>query len=188
MKYFLSDAEKFRGYLDPRSLLPLDSTTTDGHSASSQESGGTDTMDPPNGSYENLRIGEGVPEQPSSPTRYHNPFSTLIGPESTTGIQFLHEHHHDENGAQTADDSAAKLRKKFKKVVTCCFCSNVECGRLLITSEQCGNYKAGRHCILAELLQNPDWIIEPWMWMDLMDLPKLLSLITLPDDVARQKK
>jgi hypothetical protein len=147
-------------------------------------------MDPSSGSRENLRIEAAVQQRSPSPTRSHsNPFSTtLIGAEGTTGVQFLHEHHYDEGSAEAADDVAAKLRKKFKKVFTCFLCSSVHCHRLSIMFGQCGNYKTVRPCILVELLQSLDWTIELWMWRELMDLLKSLSLITLPDDAARQRK
>ena len=67
--------------MDPRQLLPP-ATTEDACSTYSQVSGGTDTLDAPSSSAENLQTGE-----PSSPRRSHL-LTTLIGPEGTTGIQF----------------------------------------------------------------------------------------------------
>ncbi len=71
---------------------------------------------PPGGSQENLQSA-GEPSSPTSPHDSHGQYlGTLIGPPGTSGIAFSHTHRHDDSTSLT-DDSGAKLRKKFKKVI-----------------------------------------------------------------------
>ena len=82
--------------------------------SSSQESIGTDTMDPApsRGSSEHLQT-----EEPSTSTANVGPhIESLTGPPGLQGNQFVHTRHHD-NDDVPENDAQAKLRKKFKTVL-----------------------------------------------------------------------